>query len=179
MKPNPPECSAGTFRPSFTAFPALAACAGLLILSCVSPLAAQVDLYSMPQIEDGQAPPPPKPKPAADPFVRALSKKTSVPESAIEDAVDKGFGRMELLRLILISKKSGKPLAELLKEREKGTRLAKIAEDCGQDNKAVRKEAAALLKEIEAAPKPPASAPAKTGTAGTDGTLSKDSKNTP
>ena len=59
------------------------------------------------------------------------------------------MGRMELLRLILISKKSGAPLPDLIQKREKLTRFAKIASEAKVDNAAVKKEAGALLKQLE------------------------------
>jgi hypothetical protein len=109
---------------------------------------AQVDLYPFPEIEDLKTKKA-EPRPV-DPFAQALSAKMNVPERTITDAVEKGFGRTELIRLILISKKSGKALGDLLKEREKGARLAKIAESVHLNNRSIREEAESILKELEA-----------------------------
>lgn len=116
-------------------------------LTAAASLPAQSDLYSFPKIEEEkikvkEAPPP-------DPFVQALSKRFDLPDSLLTEYVQKGFGRAELLRLILVSKKADKPLPDLLKDRAKGTRLAKITESAGLDNRAVRREALDLLKELQ------------------------------
>lgn len=111
-------------------------------------LYADTDLYPFPKVDEIKIKKPKETKPV-DVFARNLSKRIGVTETAISDALAKGFGRAELIRLILISKKSDTPLDDLLKEREKGTRLAKIAESKKQDNRSIRKEALALLKELE------------------------------
>lgn len=143
-------------------FAAAAVAAGLCSL-----VRADVDLYPLPQIEDGQTAKPKEPPPV-DPFVRAMSERMKVSEDILADATAKGFGRAELLRLILISQKSGRPLKELIQERDKGARLAKIAQESNCDNWSVRREALAILKELEAREK-------NRPTAGLDGTLARDS----
>jgi len=108
------------------------------------------DLYSFPDIDetrpkkDEQAPPKP-----VDPFIQALAKKMEIPEKILFEAAEKGFGRLELIRLILISKKSGKALPELIQEREKNTRFAKIAASTKTDNKAIKEEGETILKDLE------------------------------
>lgn len=116
--------------------------------SLVTAVHAQVDLYPFPKIEDGNIKRVKEKKPA-EPFVQALSKKTDISEDFLTETIEKGFGRTELIRLILISKKSGKPLNELIKEREKGTRLAKISESAHLNSNAIRHEAEAMLKELK------------------------------
>ena len=111
-------------------------------------LHAQVELYPFPDLEE-IAPKKTEARPA-NPFVQALARKFNVPEKILSEATDKGFGREELIRLILISKKSSKPLEDLIEERQKGARLAKIAKSAGQDNKQIRQEAGSVLKEVEA-----------------------------
>jgi hypothetical protein len=116
-----------------------------LFLSCAS-LSAQIDLYSFPELESKPKVEEPKP---VNPFLKTLAKKMDVPEQLLALAAEKGMGRMELIRLILISKKSGKPLTDLIQQREKLTRFAKIASQTNVDNGAIKKEARTLLKQIE------------------------------
>ena len=112
-----------------------------------TPAWAQTDLYSFPEVESSK-PKAEAPKPV-DPFIRTLSKKMDIPEKILSDAAEKGMGRMELIRLILISKRSGMLLPDLILKREKLTRFAKIASEAKVDNAAVKKEAKTLLKDLE------------------------------
>lgn len=119
------------------------------LTACRLPLLnAQVDIYPFPKVEDVKIKKPKEQKPA-ELFVQVLSKKTGVPEKYLTDAIVKGFGRTELIRLILMSKKSGKKIEEIVQEREKGTRLAKIAESLNLNNHQIRLEAETMLKDIE------------------------------
>src|SRR3989344_9428572 len=89
------------------------------------PLSAQNELYSFPEVESSK-PKAEEPKPV-DPFLKTLAKKMDAPEQLLPEAAEKGMGRMELIRLILISKKSGRLLPDLIQQREKLVRFAKIA----------------------------------------------------
>jgi len=124
--------------------------ASLLYVSLSKPMIvfAEMDLYPFPSVDDLKVKSPTEKK-QKDPFVLVLAKKFAVEEHVLSQAVDKGFGRTELIRLILIAQKSGKNLDDVLKERENGARLAKIAQNHNQDNAKIRKEALALLKELE------------------------------
>ena len=123
-------------------FPAL-----ILFFALLAPAHAQTELYSFPEVESS------KPKAEAakpvDPFIKTLSKKMNVPEKILSEAAEKGMGRMELIRLVLTSKKSGKLLPDLILKREKLTRFSKISAEAKVDNAAVKKEAATLLKQLE------------------------------
>ncbi len=138
-------------------------------------LRAETELYPFPKVEDVKTSKGKEKKPA-EPFVQALARKSGVEEELLTKTIANGFGRTELIRLILISKKSKKPLEELIKEREKGTRLAKIAESANLNNKEIRKEANALLKELLQEEEKIRNETAKSsGTvAGTSGTLTKN-----
>lgn len=111
-------------------------------------LFAQVDLYPFPDLEDAKIKKV-KEKKIVEPFVQALSKKMEVPEKVLTKTIAKGFGRTEIIRLILISKKSHQPLEQLIKKREEGERMAKISESAKLDNRTIRKEAIEILKEME------------------------------
>lgn len=116
-----------------------------------SPALPQADLYSFPDVADPKVSVSAKAeKKRVDPFLRAVAQKLNTEEKVLMDYSDEGLGRGDLVRLVLLSQKSGKPLAELAKRRLKGDRMAKIAEDCKADNAQVRKQAFAILKEAEA-----------------------------
>lgn len=119
----------------------------VFILLFRAPAGSQNDLYSFPEIESSK-PKAEEPKPV-DHFIKTLAKKMDVPEQLLAEAAEKGMGRMELIRLILISKKSGKLLPDLIQKREKLARFAKIASEAKVDNAAVKKEARTILKQIE------------------------------
>ena len=118
-------------------------------------LRADPDLYSFPEVGSTKTPAGETPKPA-DPFAVSLAKKMEVPEQILSEAVQKGMGRLEIIRLILISKKSQKPLPDLIQAREKLTRFSKIAQEAKVDNREITKEAKKVLKELEAAKAAPA-----------------------
>ena len=167
-------------NPNYRYFVLPFALGSLLFVLCGQPASAQPDIYSFPQIDDGSRTPPSqhkKPK-AVDPFVKALSKKTDVPEAMLTETLERGFGRLELIRLILISQKSGTLLPEILKLTEKGTRFAKICEPAKLNNRDIKKEAAAILKDVEKNAEAIASLPAGAyGTAGRSGALGKNGTN--
>lgn len=120
----------------------------MLLLNFKIKAIAQNDLYSFPKIEEENTKKTVDKK-SLDPFLRVLVQRFSSDEKLLNEAVSKGFGRRELVRLILMAKKSGKSLEELMKEREKGTRLKKIAESLKLDHSSIRQEALAISKEIE------------------------------
>ena len=123
----------------------------LLILSCLcaQTLRADTGLYTFPKIEE-QKISVPTDRRRLDPFMTALSKKTAVPEQTLAEEFRRGAGRSEMIRIILIAKKSGQPINAIIREREKGTWFSKIAQTYQLDNRALRKEALGILKEIEA-----------------------------
>lgn len=141
---NAGPVSSGTLRRA-ALYCLLAASHWLLITRAVR---AEVDLYPFPKVDDAR-PVKTKEKRTAEPFVQALSKKFALPEELLAEHLAAGTGRVEIIRLILISKKSGKSLEELVKEREKGARLSKLAESAGLEPKKIRQEAESLFKEIE------------------------------
>ena len=126
------------------------------------------DLYSFPDVGEVK-PKKEEPKPV-DPFIQVLSKRMGIPDNVLAEAAQKGIGRMEMIRLILMAKRSGKPLPDLIERREKGERLAKIAESIQADNRAIKKEAQDILKGYEdEAEKIQPEVKASTGTQGTAG----------
>ena len=69
-----------------------------------------------------------------------------IPENILSEASEKGFGQNGADPLILMAKKYGKALPDLIQKREKGERIAKIAESVKADNRAIKKEAGGWRK---------------------------------
>ena len=154
--------------------------ARILLLAAVgiflfAPRASAGDgLYSFPSVDDEKsAAVARQEEPDEDPFIIQLATRTGTSEELLTDAWMKGFGRMEIIRLILMSKKSSKKLSDLMSERESGKPFKDMALELKLDPKAVKKEADTLYEQIseamKKADKPPAPpTPARPKTAGVD-----------
>ncbi len=120
-----------------------------LTLACAAvPARAETGLYSFPKIEEQKISVSTE-KRKLDPFMVLVSKKTGIDEQTLAEEFKRGAGRSEMIRIILIAKKSGQPIGTILREREKGIWFSKITEKYQLDNKSLRKDAQSLLKEIE------------------------------
>jgi hypothetical protein len=62
---------------------------------------------------------------------------------------ENGYGYTELIKIILISKKSGQPLKKIIELRDNKMLLSKIAEKFNLDYKSIYKEAIKLKKELD------------------------------
>ena len=60
-----------------------------------------------------------------------------------------GYGRNELIKILLMSRYSKKDLNEIVKLRDKNTKLAKIAEKYGLDYEKILDEAAKVRSDID------------------------------
>ncbi|MBI4395621.1 MAG: hypothetical protein HY548_00905 [Elusimicrobia bacterium] len=90
------------------------------------------------------------------PFTKALAERFDRPVDPLKKLEMTGYGRTEMITLILISSESAKPWDELIKERGKGTKLRKIAEDAGLNYNDIFRRSEQIRKEINATlpPKP-------------------------
>ena len=120
----------------------------LALFTANSLLLAQANTDPFPKIEEEIKIKEPVVKPK-DPFLLLLAKKLSTSQSWLQKNFARGVGRSELVRLVLISKKSGKSLEEITQEYDKGISIKKIALAHQLDYSSLKKEAAALLKETE------------------------------
>ncbi len=87
----------------------------------------------------------PEKKPAVHPYAGALALyfssatwasiqvSTSAPEKDITVYLYAGYYRQEIIQLIILAEKTGRPLKELAKEREKGGSLSAMAKKAGLD----------------------------------------------
>lgn len=122
----------------------------LIVFVCVQNAFSDTDLYSFPKVQSATIIQQPKKKTVAtDPFIKALSKLAEVDESLLAEKSERGFTRRELVRLVVISKKSSTSLIDLFKQRERGLFLFYIAKKAGLDTRMVRRESGVLLKSVE------------------------------
>lgn len=92
---------------------------------------------------------PEKNKPA-DIYVKAISKYFNVDENELTKLWARGFGRNELIKIILSSIKSGKEINEIVKDRDKnGLKYFYIAEKYKFDFNSLLIEAAEIRKKID------------------------------
>ena len=64
----------------------------------------------------------------ADAFVKALAKHFEQSQDELASLWNSGYGRNEMIKLLLISKRSGVALKDIAKERDKGTKLLRLCE---------------------------------------------------
>lgn len=84
-----------------------------------------------------------------EPFAAAAAKRLSLDEKSVADLRRKGFGKTEILSFAAIAKASKKTWDELLKERQQGTSLRRMAEEAGLDYNAVFERSSAVRDEID------------------------------
>jgi hypothetical protein len=89
-----------------------------------------------------------KPRPS-DPYVRYLSKYFNQKDEDLQKLWSRGYGRNELIKLLLITKKSGKDLKESVRQRDKDTKLSRISEQYKIDYHQILTEAVTIRKEID------------------------------
>jgi len=64
----------------------------------------------------------------ADAFVKALAKHLEQNQDELTGLWNRGYGRNEMIKLILISKRSGVALKDITKQRDKGVKLLQLCE---------------------------------------------------
>ncbi|MFH1282313.1 MAG: hypothetical protein ABII27_01455 [bacterium] len=84
-----------------------------------------------------------------DPFIVEVSKKFNMDKLELMDLADIGYGRSEIITLILIADKSGTEFKKIIKLRNERTSLKKLAERYSIPYSVVRGEAKNMKLEIE------------------------------
>ena len=85
-----------------------------------------------------------------EPFIAALAQHFKCDRNELMKLWYRGYGRNELIKLLLISGRSGKDLKELVKQRDKGEKLSGLAKKYAVDWDQVVAETQVLRKEIDA-----------------------------
>ncbi len=85
----------------------------------------------------------------ADTFIRVLTDRFQLKLEDMEKLWAKGYGRNELIKLILISAHTNKELKEVQRKRERGVKFSRIAEEYKLDYPALLEEAKAVRREID------------------------------
>ena len=84
-----------------------------------------------------------------DAFIVCLARYFFIKEADLARLWARGYGRNELIKLILISKSSGKSVREIVREREKETKLRDISRKYGVDYSSITLHAADIRMEID------------------------------
>lgn len=90
-----------------------------------------------------------KKKKQADLFIKILARHFKTDEDELNKLWNRGYGRNELIKLLLISQKSGQELKEIIKQRDKKTRLSKLSEKYNLNYNEILDEQNALRKELD------------------------------
>lgn len=86
---------------------------------------------------------------AFDATTWAQIKLSSAPAQALTAMFYKGYYKLELIQLILLAKRSGGTLSDLVLEREKGAKLRDMAKRLGLDYDGLYDRALNLDREVE------------------------------
>ena len=85
----------------------------------------------------------------ADLYIKKISEHFNMEERELERFWKRGYGRNELIKLLLISKKGKKDFTKIVKQREKNIKLSRMAEKYKVDYEQVLEEAAKIREEID------------------------------
>jgi len=84
-----------------------------------------------------------------EPFIKVLAKQFHREVSELGALSARGYGRNELIKLLLMAQKSGKDLKDLVKLRDKNTRLSAMADMYHLDYPELLSEAESVRKDID------------------------------
>ena len=84
-----------------------------------------------------------------DPYVKTIAARFGADAAELEKLWRRGYGRNELIKLLVISLKSKTPLNDLVKDREKKARLSELCGKYGLSYRDLLAEAASIRKEID------------------------------
>lgn len=124
--------------------------AALTLLTGIAPIFAQADVGIGVSPWDNTTQPTDKKKPRpSDPYVKYISKYFNQKDEDLQKLWNRGYGRNELIKLLLITRKAGKELKETVRQRDKDTKLSKISEQYKIDYNQILAEASGVRKEID------------------------------
>ena len=84
-----------------------------------------------------------------DPFIKSIAERFNRDEGELYSLQEKGYGRFELIRLLLIALKAEKPFVQIIETRDKNIKISTIAKKYNLDYAAVYKEACEIKSELE------------------------------
>jgi hypothetical protein len=82
-------------------------------------------------------------------FLKSVAAATQIPPDELKVLDKPSLGKMEILVLALLHKKSGADLKILLERRVKGIRLSRLIDEKRQDEREIYEEAWQLRKQID------------------------------
>lgn len=90
-----------------------------------------------------------KKKKLKNPYVYHLTRHLELDYIEIRKLQKKGYGRIELIKVILIAQKADVPLKDIIKKRDKLIRLKTISEEYKVNYTDIRRESKRIRAEIE------------------------------
>ncbi|MBU2567691.1 MAG: hypothetical protein KJ967_02810 [Elusimicrobia bacterium] len=90
-----------------------------------------------------------KKEPPKNPMVEKISERFGQKSEELQRLWRRGYGYVELIKILLIVKEVNKDLNEIVKQRDKRVRLSKIAESYGVDYHMIYTLSYAIRSELE------------------------------
>lgn len=84
-----------------------------------------------------------------DTYVKVIAKYFKMNEDNLARLWRRGYGRNELIKLILISQRGGQEFKKLIKQRDKNIKLSRMAEKYKVDYTQILEDASRVRKEID------------------------------
>jgi len=84
-----------------------------------------------------------------DAFIKLLAERFGQKQDDLALFWNHGYGRNELIKMLLISRQANKDIKELVRKRDKGTRLSRMAEEYRLDYAAILNETKTIRKELD------------------------------
>jgi len=84
-----------------------------------------------------------------DPLIEQISKKFGQDTEKMNNLFRRGYGYIELIKILMIVKESGKDVEEIIKLREKNQKLSEIAKKFNLDYENIYNSAYQIKSEVE------------------------------
>lgn len=84
------------------------------------------------------------------PFAKELAERLKWPLEKLEKLEKRGFGRTEMISFVAIARRSSKSWDELIKQREKGSKMRAMAEEAGLVYNDLFRESQKIKAEVDA-----------------------------
>lgn len=84
-----------------------------------------------------------------DPFIKGIAYKFDMNANDLYRLQERGYGRLELIRILLIARKADIPYGKLLEPRDRSVTLQRIAKKNNIDYKSIYEESYGIKSELE------------------------------
>ena len=84
-----------------------------------------------------------------DPIIEQISKKFEQDPEKINNLFKRGYGYVELIKILLIARQSGKDIDEIIKLREKNQKFSEVTKKFNLDYEKIHNDAYKIKSEVE------------------------------